>query len=325
MTITQFLLIMMLFWQPDAVFEQSKGDYLDYHQAIIQIETQIGDEQLDLAIRGLDSLFQSYAFVFLRDCQLGTQLCAHEKDVDRGFQFLYRGIQQGWSLKSLKKDPHLAFFREKPAWEQVLLDYDSLHQMYLSKINQSLRAEVQSLFKKDQKKSLAAFLRIGQKAKVRYNEKKFAPHSEDQMRRLDAILDQYGYPGEQLIGNNWWASVILSHHNSISSEYNSQDTLFLYLKPKLLRALRRGEISPDHFASIQDWRTAVMNEHQLSSFGFLGEIPNASSLKQVDINRDQIGLRSISLRNRLIEVEQKTGMNLYLPKDWQEGKIERRP
>ena len=34
-----------------------------------------------------------------------------------------------------------------------------------------------------------------------------------------------------------------------------------------------------------------------------------------------IGLRSISLRNDLIDVENKTGMNLHLPKGWQHGKI----
>ena len=37
--------------------------------------------------------------------------------------------------------------------------------------------------------------------------------------------------------------------------------------------------------------------------------------------RDTLYYRSIELRNLLIDVEEATGMNLYLQKDWQKGKI----
>lgn len=325
MNISQIFALFALFLNYSRAPLTIPVNYLDYHRAIIHCETQIADQQFGPAIQSLDSIFQSYEFVFLRDCRLAVQLCAQKEDAEKGFRFLYRGIQQGWSLKSMEKDARLAFFQKKPAWEQLRLDYDSLHQIFLSKINLSLREEVQRLLKKDQKKALAALLRIGQKAKKKYNEKKFAPHSEAQLAQLDHILDTFGYPGEKLIGNNWWASVILSHHNSISSDYNSRDTLFHYLKPKLLRALSLGQISPDHLASIQDWRSATVSSQGLTSYGFLGKIPDKAHLKQLNSKRAEIGLRSTILRNRLIDIETLTGMNLYLPKDWQQGKIEVEP
>lgn len=177
------------------------------------------------------------------------------------------------------------------------------------------------MFKKDQKKALGALFRIGQKAQNKYTEKKFAPHSEKQLGLLNSILKQYGYPGEQLIGNSLWASVILSHHNSISRNYNLKDTSYTQLRPKLMEALKRGEISPYELAQIEDWRTAGLSGHELTSFGFIGKIPSNKELKRVNKNRAEIGMRSIELRNNLIDIEKSTGLNLYLPKGWQNGKI----
>lgn len=38
-------------------------------------------------------------------------------------------------------------------------------------------------------------------------------------------------------------------------------------------------------------------------------------------NRADIGLRSIELRNNLLDIEKETEMNLYHPKDWQKSRI----
>ena len=211
--------------------------------------------------------------------------------------------------------------REQREWAEVISEYDSLHEIYLSGLNLEVKEQVHEMFKKDQKKALGALFRIGQKSKRRYSEKKFAPHSEQQLEELEHIIDTYGYPGERLIGNDLWGSVILSHHNSISVNYNSKDTIYDQLRPKLLKALEKGEISPYEFAQIEDWRTAALNDHELTSFGFLGTIPDHEVLETVNKNRANIGLRSIGLRNKLIDVEKETGINLYLPKGWQNEKI----
>ena len=123
------------------------------------------------------------------------------------------------------------------------------------------------------------------------------------------------------MGNDWWVSVILSHHNSISTEYNSKDSIYLDLRPKLIEAIERGELHPYEFAIIEDWRSASLYQHKSTSYGFLGVVPDSSTLEKANVNRDAIGLRSIQLRNDLIDVEQSTGLNLYLPKGWQKGKI----
>ena len=316
--LTIFLTFSFIF----AKFEvHGQTNYLDYHNEIIRCEQLIVESKFKESIHGFDSLFSQYDFVYLRDCKLAAELCAYEKDLESGFQFLRLGISNGWTLKSIEKNDNLNLFQENPNWKSLLEDYDSLHNRYLERLNNPLINQVQDMYKKDQKKALGALFRIGQKSKVKYAEKKFAPHSEKQMDQLNEIVNRDGYPGEKLIGNDWKTSVIISHHNSISVPYNSRDSLYARIKPKLVAALKAGEISPAELAIIEDWRTAALNGHQLTSYGFLGAIPNDSVLALVNRNRAAIGMRSVELRNELIDIEQETGIDLYLPKDWQKRKI----
>ncbi|MRI00027.1 hypothetical protein GH721_05700 [Kriegella sp. EG-1] len=300
---------------------KAQENYLNYHSKVIECEKLIVEGKYTSAINIFDSLFKQFNFLFLRDVKVATELSAFEKDYKSGLKFAGLGIKAGWTLESINKNDNLQSFREKPEWTKIMTSYDSLHKIYLSRLNIQVKEQVHEMFKKDQKKAFGALLRIGQKAKRRYSEKKFAPHSEHQLEKLEQILNVYGYPGERLIGNNLWSSVILSHHNSISVNYNSKDTIYDYLKPKLLNALKQGEISPYELAQIEDWRIAASNNHELTSYGFLGAIPYDIVLETINKNRTNIGLRSIDLRNELIDVENETGMNLHLPKGWQNGKI----
>ena len=133
-------------------------------------------------------------------------------------------------------------------------------------------------------------------------------------------MEATGYPGEQHIGNDYWASTILSHHNSISRDYALQDTLFAYMKPRLLQAISSGAMSPYEFALADDWYKSVSSDRQAPGYGFL-EPPARSTLAETNQLRERIGLRSIELRNKLVAVEGRTGMDLYLP-DWVDGTIE---
>jgi len=299
----------------------AQQSYQNYHHQIVQSEQLIVSGNYEAAILKLDSLFTKYNFVFLRDCKLATELCAYTKDLDHGLRFVQQGILQGWTLKDIEKNKNLRFLLTDPRWAALKNEYEELHRQYLKKLNIPLREQVHLMFKNDQRKALGALFRIGEKSQQKYAERKFAPHSEKQIREINIIIDSLGYPGEQIIGNKLWASVILSHHNSISPQYNSSDTLYTFLKPKLLQAISRGELSPYVLTTIEDWRTAAISNHNLTTYGYLGKISDTPALDIVNNNRSELGIRSIELRNSLIDIEQETGMNLYLKKDWQKGKI----
>lgn len=116
---------------------------------------------------------------------------------------------------------------------------------------------------------------------------------------------------------------ILSHHNSISKAHTQKDTLYNYLRPKLVFALVRGEISPFELAIIDSWKASVVSKWENPSYGFLSSSLTEEEMDKANKLRSQIGLRSIETRNRLIAIQEETGMNFYLP-GWPEanGKIE---
>jgi hypothetical protein len=104
------------------------------------------------------------------------------------------------------------------------------------------REQVKKIFSKNQWKAFKTLFSFNSKVQDTSTQKKFAPHSERQIAEFFDIFKTYGYLGEILIGNNYWMSVILSHHNSISTIYNKKELLYPNLKPKLMDALKNDEI-----------------------------------------------------------------------------------
>lgn len=294
-------------------------DYRRYHKQINEAEKRIGDEQFKEALNIYNDVFKAFDFVFLKDYKIAAQLALYLNDKEKAFEIIKKGIATGWDLKSLKRNNYLSDLHHDSEWKLMVEGYPKLRQKYLERIDESTRKEVHKLFKADQRKALGALFRLGDKAQEKYALKKFAPHSEAQLTKLIRIMEDHGYPGEQLIGNSFWVSTVLSHHNSITTAYVKNDTLYNFIKPKLSIALEKGQISPYEFAIIDDWRIAVSSDRTQAGYGYLSP-PLSSTLTETNKLRQSIGLRSIELRNKLVDVEKKTGMNFYLP-DWIDGKI----
>lgn len=303
-----------------AGMQEGKGqDYRKYNEQTIEAEKLIGKGRFLEALTTYDQLFQNYDFVFLRDFKIASQLSLYLKKGDKSLDLIKRGINAGWELKNIKKNNYLKNHLKKTDWKIIKQSYPGLHSTYLASLEYPLREKVQRMFKEDQRKALGALVKVGNKAQERYAVNKFAPHSEIQISKLIKILEEHGYPGEMLISNTFWMSTILCHHNSISKEYNSYDTAFNFIKPKLIRAIEQGQMSPYEYALIDDWQKAVSSDRTEPGYGFLIP-PNHSKLYETNQLRKEIGLRSIELRNKLVDIEMKTGMNFYLP-SWIKGKI----
>lgn len=294
-------------------------DYMEYHKLIIEAEKLISEEAFGEALITYEQAFDRFDFVFLRDYKVASQLALYLGNKKKAFDYIKKGTAAGWELKDIRKNKSLKPLQNDPEWKTIEKSYKNVQAAYLAKIDGRTREKVQLMFKKDQKKAMGALFRIGNKSQEKYGSEKFAPHSENQMYELIEILEKDGYPGEKNIGNNFWMATILSHHNSISSAYNSQDTLYNFIRPKLIRAIENGEMSPYEFALVDDWQKAVVSERNTVGYGFLIS-PKENTLPETNQLRQKIGLRSIELRNKLVDVEGKTGMNFYLP-DWIKGKI----
>lgn len=290
-------------------------DYLNYHTQITEAEGLIGDEKFSEAVTIYEEVFNLYDFVFLRDYLVAAQLLFYLNEEQKAFSYIKECIAAGLELKGLKKNKFLRQFQDDPEWKTIEKEYDSLRLLYLNRIDLPTRDSVHSMFKKDQGKAIGALFKIGDKAQERYATKKFAPHSETQMVKLIKILKNKGYPGEKLIGNDLWMSIIISHHNSISQDYSKNDTIYKFVRPKLIQAIKWGQMSPYEFALIDDWQKAVISGRLETGYSILRP-PDQSTKAQTNDLRQKIGLRTIALRNKLVAVEKSTGMNFYLPDLW---------
>lgn len=293
--------------------------YSDYHVGIIKAEEQIAQEDYKAALKVYEEIFNRYEFIFLRDYQIAAQLHLISGNPKAGMELILKGISSGWKLEAIKNHDFLAKYLNEAQWKQINTNYETYRQLYLARLDTELRDQVQVMFEKDQNIAYQASLIKDEAAQEEFILNKFPEHSKNQLLELIDILQENGYPGEFLIGNNFWGSTFLSHHNSITTEFVQQDTLYPFIRPKLHEALARGHISPYEIALSEDWRATVLSEWSDSPFGYLNP-PNASTLSEVNENRKALGLRSVELRNQLIGIQEKTGMHLNLP-DWVEGRI----
>lgn len=300
---------------------QEGTDYTLYHQKVIQAEVLIVAEKYQEAFSIYEGLFQAYNFIFLREYQVASQLAVQLENKEKALELIEQGILGGWSLKSIKKNTCLASLWSKPHWKAFKKEYPIRRAQYEARLDRDLQAQLKKMFSEDQKKAIRALLRIGSRAQDRYAERKFAPHSIEQMAKLKAILEKYIYPGERLIGPNYWTSTILSHHNSISQQYNQKDLLYPKIKPMLQKALRMGYLAPAEWALIDEWHRIVTQEKDQAHYGLIKEPTAAGELAYMNELRASMCLRSIDTRNQLLNLEQKTGMDFYLPKGWIDGQI----
>ncbi|WP_149243253.1 hypothetical protein [Dyadobacter sp. 32] len=287
-------------------------DYTNYYDQIRKAEDLVAKQEFAKALPVYQSAFDPYGFLFLKDCKTATQVAIHAGELEPAFYFLKLGFRNGLELKSVQKEKWLASLQKHPSWKSTVEEYPELRAAYLSRINPEVRDTVRKMFRKDQRKAMGALFTFTSAAQDKYAEKKFAPHSEKQMAKLLGIIKAHGYPGEQLIGTEIWASVILSHHNSITEKYAQSDSLYPYIRPKLLDAVKKGQMNPNEFAFVDDWFVAVGSGRKDNAYGILqNDVTQAETIK-INKSRKELGLRSLETQFKLSSIQQLTGIQFYI-------------
>jgi hypothetical protein len=316
--LTTFLFLPLLF---SFLYAQKSTDYIEYHKTVLGVEELIINEDFQNALYQIDEISNSYEFVFLKEYKIATQLAIYVKDFDSAFKYLKLGISDGWTLREIKKNKFIKPLIAMKEWSSVEENYDVLRAKYNKRIDENLKKEVQEMYKKDQKFAIKYLFKIGQKAKEKYGNKKGEQHTRQQIAEINLIMKSKGYPGEKFIGESQWMTTILAHHNSLSKDFVVNDTLYPTLRPKLLKAISKGEMNPYDFAFIEDWKIAVASDRQDIGYGYL-DLPTMEELPKANKLRRNLNIRSIETHNGLVDIQEKTGMNFYLAGEpWVEGKI----
>lgn len=111
-------------------------------------------------------------FVFLKEYRIAAQLALKVNDKPKAFQFLEKGIANGWSLKQIKKEGFLKPLIKTNEWNGLVKKYSAMNQSYENKLNLGLRDVTKEMYKTDQKIAWKYLFRIGQKAKESFGDKK---------------------------------------------------------------------------------------------------------------------------------------------------------
>jgi len=279
-------------------------DYREYHEKVIKAEGYIVARQFNESIRIYKDLASNYDHVFLRDMKVAAQLAAHTQDADNLFYFLERAMNKGWSAKEIMKLEVLKKFKTDSRWKEVVARENDFKKKFESQINLPLRSELKQMLKEDQKRAIRVALTPIKKWRERYTNRKFVPNNRQQVRRIHQIIEETGYPGEKLIGDQSWATVIISH--------NEHDSIYTELRPKLYAALQRGELSPIELAIIETWRIVVDTDRKEKGFVIWNETISKQEATKANALRQGLWLRSVELNNQLIQAEQEFNMNFYL-------------
>ena len=304
-----------LYEQPKSATQDYKQtNYLPYYRAITEAERLIGERDYDKALGIYQNSFDSYQTGYLKDYKIATQLAFYLGKTNQGFSLLRAGITHGWEIKGIKKMKFFKTINEQPDWKEVNNQYFTLREEYVKTLRSDIRETVQQMFRKDQRKAFQALFRFTTKAQDRFGKRVFAPHSERQVHQLNKLIEAHGYPGEKLIGNNYWASVILSHHNSMYGDYVKTDTLYPQMRAKLLKAIELGQMSPTEFARVDDWYIVIKSEGKDKGYGYISPVQTDSEQQQADQRRAQIGISRIETAKKLTGIQQQTGLNFYVHK-----------
>jgi hypothetical protein len=294
-----------------AALTTNAQDVYDYYEKINEGRKFVIDRDLSSALNSYRSAFEKYDHPFARDCYNAIELSISAKDTINLDFFLQKGLTRGIRIKDLESSGLTTNYLKSNFYKKIKEKEDSLLTIYSSKINWELRNEVNQMFLEDQKmRELYYKSSFFKKRKIG---KEWEVLNRKQIERLIEITEQYGFPGENLIGidrremhskirtNNYSAGmpiVILIHH--FSQPNLSYDSL-------LLEEVKEGYLYNEHFATICDFE-AQFGKAKYENFGYYGlrHRPRKLDLHTLNLKRGEIGILGFTEIDKLNRVRNLT-------------------
>ena len=167
-------------------------------------------------------------------------------------------------------------------------------------MNDNLRKELLSMEKEDQD-VLQTLIDNGEIGIVEYHPKIKAIHEKNN-RRIKEIINDYGWPGINLVGEDGADAVWLIVQHAVL------DTKFMgFCVPLLRNVVNKKEAKPQHLAFLHD-RVLTMagkpqiygTQHDIDEKGRLFPMPIDDS-KNVNTRRQEVGLEPLEERTKILQ------------------------
>ncbi len=242
-------------------------NYIDFQKNITRAEIAILDSNYNEASNIYYDLFQNYDFVFLGNCVSACQSAIAINNDTLAFYFAERAIKHGLKMNQIETEKTLKLLQTKPQWNTFSANYDSLRAIYIKSVNWELRKKINELHDRDQ---LWRDRHELQWWNLLWNPiiKHFWYKDLEKIVEMELVplINEYGYPGEKLIGidekymhhkfreepyNSFMVRLILIHYYS---KNRSLDDTFL------IDEIKKGNLNAKQFADFHDFRASYFSE-----------------------------------------------------------------
>lgn len=290
------LLILICF----AINKTQSQNYNKYYTGILEAKSAILKNDFELASKLYFETFESFEFVFARDCYNALEISCKINNYEKIYYFYSRCLKQGIEFDYLNSLEALKNFKNTDFWNIILKEKDNYKLHYKNSINWNIREEITQMFNEDQEIRDLAYKNRWNLFKLRKINKKWKALNKNQAERIIEITRNLGFPGEKIIGidthemhekiksNNFSTSmpiIILIHY------YSDPNISFNQI---LYNQIDKGNINNEHYAVICDFQNKYSNKKILN-------YSNRFSTDTISLNlrRLQIGLISIEELNKL--------------------------
>lgn len=181
------------------VFHASRAqNYINYHRINNRADECIVNGDYKNAAVKLDSLYSGYSFIYARHCFKALQIACMLNDTANAYKWLSKCFLQGvpfWMIRANDLTTRSLYY---PRSQSIINAHDSLYNVYRSHINLPLARTLDSMFVYDQK--LTDRVNNGFFLWKVYDYPRWLHNNKKQFRKVQQFIQQYGYPGEKIIG-----------------------------------------------------------------------------------------------------------------------------
>ncbi|RAU81504.1 hypothetical protein [Pontibacter arcticus] len=305
-SLQRFVFILCLLISSAISVAVAAPDYVKvYHPVINRAELQIMDKNYAEALASYQEAFAAVPDAFARDYYNATVCALLANNEKQTFAYLQALAQKGVSLDYLKRQPVFDSLEQTKPWRKFERKYSKYHRVYKRKANLDLRADLDELYARDQ------YFRQAEGGLRVYGDT-LRKIEADNVKKLLSWVDKYGYPGEALIGVADTLeqlprfSIVMQRQTKASRGYD--------FTPVLRKAVHEGRLAPQVAAYLMDVREGdskyksralvkvnctnpeecEKDKKLRAAKGYLVEKMSKKELKQVDEERAQLGLETLS-------------------------------
>lgn len=196
----------------------------------------------------------------------------------------------GYKFRQFENDIVFTSLKTKSKWKKLKKNSDKIHQEYLKKVNFPLRNEIKLISDKDQEVRLRGIIDWKEVDSVdRIHED-----------RLKVIIQEFGYPDENIIGNQnlaWGSNELSPDISTLIMHIRDID----YWKPIFLDLIRRGKAPANIYGNLVD---SLQRQTGMFHYGIYQNITpdRIIDFDKIDERRIAVGLSTWDLQKKMYDL-----------------------